>query len=332
MDGAEGADAAASATEKPSGISAVPRPRRGRFSLSSQKRNKDHATPGKEKKGKNDKKDKKDKKRKKDKNETKEERRERKKRQRLSKYEDTIQKEGNEEEQVTFEDLFGSASHASASDAENEEPGSSVGPRPPASPAKARAPAFAKQLREEVAKVLRSGLDLQTTTLGQVRASIEKSLNLESGELDEHKELIGNLFQEKIQEMEDSKEKIQEMEDSKDSAKTPADPEMARSPAVATAKAAKRVVPATQESETGKIWTYEVTGRKIGIRKDPSVESDQQGDYIENGELFNVIERRRVSGDVRLYLKLADGRGWAYDRSAKDDGKVVVEELGSKAA
>jgi len=65
---------------------------------------------------------------------------------------------------------------------------------------------------------------------------------------------------------------------------------------------------------------------------DSSVESDPQGDYLENGELFNVTERVTGGGDVRVYLRLADGRGWAYDRSAKDASKVVVEELGCKPA
>merc|ERR1711862_320013 len=65
--------------------------------------------------------------------------------------------------------------------------------------------------------------------------------------------------------------------------------------------------PQEKESEKGMIWTYEVTGKKIGIREGPSIDSNQQGDYIENGELFNVIERVRGGGDVRVYLRLADG-------------------------
>jgi len=83
-------------------------------------------------------------------------------------------------------------------------------------------------------------------------------------------------------------------------------------------------------AESGKIWTYEVTGKKIAIRESPCIESNAHGDYLEEGDLFNVVERRRTGKDRRLYLKLQDGRGWAYDRSSKDEEKIIVDLLQEK--
>jgi len=62
---------------------------------------------------------------------------------------------------------------------------------------------LANQLPEEIAKVL-EGLDLQTTTLGQVRAALESNLGLQSGSLDEHREAIRDILQERIQEMQNT--------------------------------------------------------------------------------------------------------------------------------
>eukprot|EP00747_Dinoflagellata_sp_TGD_P051218 gnl/TRDRNA2_/TRDRNA2_147216_c0_seq1.p1 gnl/TRDRNA2_/TRDRNA2_147216_c0~~gnl/TRDRNA2_/TRDRNA2_147216_c0_seq1.p1 ORF type:complete len:1174 (+),score=324.65 gnl/TRDRNA2_/TRDRNA2_147216_c0_seq1:427-3522(+) len=73
-------------------------------------------------------------------------------------------------------------------------------------------------------------------------------------------------------------------------------------------------------------WTYQVVGNKIGIRAVPDVASAPSGSYLAPAEYFNVVERRRGE-DGRTYLKLADGRGWAYDRSAKEFDKVVVREV-----
>lgn len=62
---------------------------------------------------------------------------------------------------------------------------------------------LANQLPEEIAKVL-EGLDLQMTTLGQVRAALESNLGLQSGALDEHREAIRDILQERIQEMQNT--------------------------------------------------------------------------------------------------------------------------------
>jgi len=70
-------------------------------------------------------------------------------------------------------------------------------------------------------------------------------------------------------------------------------------------------------------WTYEVIGRKLGIRQVPDTENTPSSGYLAPGEFFNATERL-LGKDGRTYLRLADGRGWAYDRSAKDINKVVV--------
>jgi len=336
----------------------------------------------KEKKDKKDKKEKKEKKRGK---ESKEERQERKKRQRLNKYEE-------EDAPATFEDLFGAASNDGASDPDCTEPGPSSKLRPPATPSKAPTPpsALVMQLRDEVGRVL-EGLDLASTSLKQVRSQMEANLSMDPGSLDEHKDYIDGLLQEKIQHMQ-SPDKAPaadvEMRVATPAPAEPAKPSTAGPPAAQEVEklavsssgqggedygswplekiqetldnmgeesdgdratligrlrslsgALSQAPPSLplsskkeelKESEKGFLWTYEVTGKNIGIREGPSVDSNHQGDYIENGELFNVTERLSGGGDVRVYLRLADGRGWAYDRSAKDESKVIVEELGAK--
>merc|ERR1712232_883235 len=84
------------------------------------------------------------------------------------------------------------------------------------------------------------------------------------------------------------------------------------------------------EREAGKVWTYEVIGNRIQIRKEPKLDSEVQGEYLETGELFNVSERMRgADDDPRIYLQLMDGRGFVYNLSSKDVHKVVVQELGT---
>jgi len=58
------------------------------------------------------------------------------------------------------------------------------------------------RLRTEVACVL-EGADLSSTTLGQVRATLENKMGLEIGTLMGHREYIRELLQEKIQEMQE---------------------------------------------------------------------------------------------------------------------------------
>lgn len=76
-------------------------------------------------------------------------------------------------------------------------------------------------------------------------------------------------------------------------------------------------------------WRYRVIGdRKLGIRQGPSVSATPSASgHLRSGDVFFVCERVFRVEDGRLYLRLADGRGWTYDRSAKDPSKVVVEEI-----
>merc|ERR1719359_92474 len=68
------------------------------------------------------------------------------------------------------------------------------------------------KLREEVGRVLQ-GIDLANTTLGKVRKTIEANLELESGALDEHKEYVVSLLQEKIQQMQEKTSKREQKDD-----------------------------------------------------------------------------------------------------------------------
>ena len=69
---------------------------------------------------------------------------------------------------------------------------------------------------------------------------------------------------------------------------------------------------------------YRLTGKKIDIRRNPSIEkSGCDPRYLCTGEVFEATDF--VDGaDGRRYFKLADGRGWVYDRSAKDINKIVM--------
>lgn len=74
-------------------------------------------------------------------------------------------------------------------------------------------------------------------------------------------------------------------------------------------------------------WTYIVVNdKKIRILPLPNLAAAEAGEeYLKPGTQFEVSERQE-GADGRLYLRLSDGRGWTYNRSAKDFKKVVVEE------
>lgn len=75
-------------------------------------------------------------------------------------------------------------------------------------------------------------------------------------------------------------------------------------------------------------WTYQVIGNnKVGIRKKPCITDEASPcGHLPSGSIFVVSDRIRGT-DGRMYLKLADGRGWTYNLSAKDPNKIVVMEL-----
>lgn len=110
-----------------------------------------------------------------------------------------------------------------------------------------------------------------------------------------------------------------------------------RDPAAGTAAqspgpvAASAAVPGGPEGP----WRYFVTGgRRLGIREGPDVEAaPSPAGHLAPGSVFLVCERL-LAKDGRTYLRLADGRGWTYDRSSKDLDRPVVKELapGEEAA
>lgn len=89
-----------------------------------------------------------------------------------------------------------------------------------------------------------------------------------------------------------------------------------------------------QREQMPALKAFEVTGKKIGIRDGPDhtlpvvSSSDGVDEYVRTGEVFGVSAVVPSSdGSGRQYLKLADGRGFVFDRSTKEDGKVIVREV-----
>lgn len=61
-------------------------------------------------------------------------------------------------------------------------------------------------------------------------------------------------------------------------------------------------------------WRYSANEeRRLIIRKVPDIDGVCTENYLEPGEVFAVSQELEGSGGVK-YLKLADGRGWAFDR------------------
>jgi len=78
-----------------------------------------------------------------------------------------------------------------------------------------------------------------------------------------------------------------------------------RSPAVVTAYKAAAVPQ----------WRYEASlNAPFPIRTVPDVNGPKSGSSLKPGEVFSVSGQRRSSVDAVLYLKLADGRGWVFDK------------------
>lgn len=61
-------------------------------------------------------------------------------------------------------------------------------------------------------------------------------------------------------------------------------------------------------------WSYSpYNGKKMFIRKSPSHDAEKIDNVIMPGETFVVCEERHVHGTT--FLRLADGRGWTFNRS-----------------
>jgi len=61
----------------------------------------------------------------------------------------------------------------------------------------------------------------------------------------------------------------------------------------------------------------------IGIRAGPDTNSAKSGQVVPHGSVFEVSEMVE-DGAGQCYLKLADGRGWAFTHSPKD-GRLLAE-------
>jgi hypothetical protein len=82
----------------------------------------------------------------------------------------------------------------------------------------------------------------------------------------------------------------------------------------------------TKDSDaTAKVVTWVVRYRAIGLRAGPGHLEERVGGDLKPGQEFGVVEV--VDGaDMQQYLRLADGRGWAFTRSARD-GTILAEKL-----
>eukprot|EP00931_Biecheleriopsis_adriatica_P069790 TRINITY_DN435_c0_g2_i1.p1 TRINITY_DN435_c0_g2~~TRINITY_DN435_c0_g2_i1.p1 ORF type:complete len:2117 (-),score=606.84 TRINITY_DN435_c0_g2_i1:43-6393(-) len=227
-------------------------------------------------------------------------------------------------------------------------------------------------ITEEVLKkavsTLLEGKDLTSISIKEMRASMERHLGLQEGGLDDRKDEVNRLLQAEVlrissEEPAAKKSKASDSPASGPAAETAATEATEDSEATAgdaadiekhekKEKKEKKEKTNTHDAMEGadiqeeekaeekapqkasQTWTYEVTGKKIAIRDTPNVgkeDPESEGVYLKTGMLFKVSEK--IQGDDgRTYLRLADGRGWLYDRSAKDFDKVVVREVGAPSA
>lgn len=72
-------------------------------------------------------------------------------------------------------------------------------------------------------------------------------------------------------------------------------------------------------------------GCSIGIRNVPDVTAAKTGNSIFPHEVFPVTEVMQVPGDQQVYLRLADGRGWAFTHSG-NDGRLLAVQVSAEEA
>uniref|UniRef100_A0A7S4VI64 Uncharacterized protein n=1 Tax=Alexandrium monilatum TaxID=311494 RepID=A0A7S4VI64_9DINO len=78
----------------------------------------------------------------------------------------------------------------------------------------------------------------------------------------------------------------------------------------------------------GGLWRYEPDdGNAIGIRAGPAVSAARTGNKLFPGEVFSVSQEQ-AGEDGILYLKLADGRGWVFDRKPEVGVMCIRHEEG----
>eukprot|EP00930_Biecheleria_cincta_P072118 TRINITY_DN59561_c0_g1_i1.p1 TRINITY_DN59561_c0_g1~~TRINITY_DN59561_c0_g1_i1.p1 ORF type:complete len:212 (+),score=48.85 TRINITY_DN59561_c0_g1_i1:98-733(+) len=71
-------------------------------------------------------------------------------------------------------------------------------------------------------------------------------------------------------------------------------------------------------------------GAAVGIRTEPDVNSERTGLSLLCGQMFQVSELLPAE-DGQTYLKLADGRGWAFTHSARD-GRLLCSPVSPEEA
>jgi len=86
--------------------------------------------------------------------------------------------------------------------------------------------------------------------------------------------------------------------------------------------------------EVDQVWMYEPqrSGGQIPILKVPDIAGAGTGARLHPGDKFKVSEMQAFSDNGILFLKLADGRGWVYDKTSSSDNgeklcKRIVEEM-----
>lgn len=75
------------------------------------------------------------------------------------------------------------------------------------------------------------------------------------------------------------------------------------------------LLPDARATEADNLWIYQPDSgaRAIAIRREPFIEGPRTAYTILSGQTFSVSEVREGADGIR-YLKLADGRGWVFDK------------------
>jgi Ca2+-binding EF-hand superfamily protein len=99
-------------------------------------------------------------------------------------------------------------------------------------------------------------------------------------------------------------------------AKAGAEKEKEKEKAPANGAAPGAAVKRKEPEENVTYWKYfAADGKPIGIRKLPGVEAERTGALLQSGEVFSVVEEKLGSGEAGIiFLKLANNKGWLFDR------------------
>eukprot|EP00929_Paragymnodinium_shiwhaense_P107982 TRINITY_DN74314_c0_g1_i1.p1 TRINITY_DN74314_c0_g1~~TRINITY_DN74314_c0_g1_i1.p1 ORF type:complete len:602 (+),score=140.82 TRINITY_DN74314_c0_g1_i1:127-1932(+) len=184
-----------------------------------------------------------------------------------------------------------------------------------------------------------SKCDVLTVTLEELRRRVAKHLGLSAKDLEAAKGTIATLVDERrrASHLADSLSVQKGVSGGLDTPEKTSAPSSRgqKRPLEAAATAAPvrfrlqaKVAVSQLGARPGVGFLYRVVGdKRLGIRLGPDVSAKASpAGHLPPGSAFKVSERK-VGADGRLYLKLADGSGWTYDRSAKDFSKVVAREV-----